>query len=88
MARYRSKDETDLIWNQIRRQITRDLDTALMNRREAALDKLLTKAWEEFTTALQSGDVKMVEAKYSQFASEIVQDLLPEGMAAGAVVDG
>lgn len=51
------------------------------------LNIVLAKAWDEFTTALQSGEVKSVEAKYAQFASEIVKDLLPEGFA-HAVVDG
>ena len=87
MARYREKDETDLAWNKIRRQITRDLDTAIQNRREEVLNVCLTKAWDEFTAALQTGEVKAVEAKYSQFASEIVNDLLPEGFADALVHD-
>ena len=40
MARYRGKDETDMIWNRIRRQITRSLDTHIQNNREEVLNSL------------------------------------------------
>ena len=48
MARYRQKDETDLVWNRVRRQITRELDTVIMNKREEALNVLLSNAWDEY----------------------------------------
>ena len=76
MARYRQKDETDLVWNRIRRQLTRDLDTEIANRREEVLNELLTGAWEEYTQALKTGTVKEVEAKYSRLFKQIVRDVV------------
>ena len=77
MARYRQKDETDLVWNRIRRQITRDLDTEIQNRREEALNILLSEAWEEYTKRLESGELVEFEAKYSQLVQAIVVDVVP-----------
>lgn len=76
MARYRQKDETDLVWNRIRRQITRDLDTEIQNRREEVLNELLTGAWDDYTKAIASGQLIEVEAKYSNLISEIVKDIV------------
>lgn len=77
MARYRHKDETDLVWNRIRRQITRDLDTEIQNRREEALNTLLSEAWDEYTKSLESGELVELEAKYSGFVSAVVADVVP-----------
>jgi hypothetical protein len=76
VARYRQKDETDLVWNRIRRQLTRDLDTEIQNRREEVLNELLTGAWDEYTAALKTGTVKEVEAKYSRLFKQIVRDVV------------
>lgn len=76
IARYREKDETDLVWNRIRRQITRDLDTEIMNRREEALNNLLSSAWHDYTKAIGSGELREVEAKYSSLVAEIVRDIV------------
>ncbi len=57
MARYRSKDDTDLTWNRTRRQITRDLDTQIANLRENLLNQVLTAAWDKHVAALESGHV-------------------------------
>lgn len=88
MARYRQKDETDLVWNRIRRQITRDLDTEIANRREEVLNELLTGAWDDYTKAIATGQLIEVEAKYSNLISEIVKDIvhtkeLPSAVAGG-----
>jgi hypothetical protein len=77
-ARYRHKDETDLAWNRIRRHTTRELDTEIANRREEALNALLTKAWEEYTAAIGEGRVAEVESKYTNLASTIVADIVPQ----------
>ena len=69
------------------RHLTRALDTAIQNRREIALDTLLTKAWDEFTTALQSGEVKEIEERYATFASEIVADIVQEVEFSGAALE-
>jgi hypothetical protein len=72
VARYRSKDETDLVWNRTRRQITRDLDTKVQNFREELLNKLLTDAWEKYVAALDTGSLVQLEDE----ASTWVDDLL------------
>lgn len=87
MARYREKDETDLVWNRIRRQITRDLDTEIANRREEALNILLSQAWDEFVKGLQTGEVRELESKYTGLVSMIVEDVVPEGLAHAPEVD-
>lgn len=76
VARYRQKDETDLVWNRIRRQLTRDLDTEIQNRRETVLNELLSGAWEEYTLALKKGTVLEVEAKYQRLFKQIVRDIV------------
>ena len=52
MARFRTKDETDLTWNRIRRQVTRDIDTRILNFREELLNEALTAAWERYADAI------------------------------------
>ena len=78
MARYRQKDETDLVWNRIRRQLTRDLDTEIQNRREEVLNVLLSTAWDDYTKAISSGELKEVEAKYTSLVASIVADIIPK----------
>lgn len=77
MARYRSKDETDLAWNRIRRQITRELDTEIANAREDALNSLLTKAWDDYTKAIGEGTLPEIESKYTGLVKTIVADIVP-----------
>jgi len=77
MARYREKDETDLVWNRIRRQITRDLDTEIQNRREEVLNILLSTAWDDYVKAIASGELREVEAKYAGMVAAIVSDIVP-----------
>ena len=78
MARYRQKDETDLVWNRIRRQLTRDLDTEIQNRREEVLNVLLSTAWDDYTKAISSGELREVEAKYTSLVASIVADIIPK----------
>lgn len=78
MARYREKDETDLAWNRIRRRITRELDTEIANKREEALNALLSKAWDDYTQALGEGKVPEVESRYTNLVTAIVADVIPE----------
>jgi hypothetical protein len=72
MARYRTKDEIDLAWNRIRRQITRDIDTRVMNVREEILNKALTKAWERYSEALESGDVIQLEDEATGWVDDVL----------------
>lgn len=74
MARYREKDETDLVWNRIRRQITRDLDTEIYNAREEVLNSLLSTAWDDYVKAIGTGELREVEARYSTLVRSIVQE--------------
>lgn len=74
MARYREKDETDLVWNRVRRQITRDLDTEIQNAREEVLNHLLAAAWHDYTQAIGTGELKEVEARYSSLIRSIVSE--------------
>lgn len=70
MARYRTKDEVDLAWNDTRRRITNELDIQIKAWRERALNELLGNAWEEFKGALVSGEVLELEPTYTQFVRE------------------
>ena len=87
MARYRSKDDTDLSWNRIRRRITRELDTEIANAREEALNALLTKAWDDYVKAIGEGTVPEIESRYSTFAAEIVRDIVSPKTIADASVE-
>lgn len=78
MARYRQKDETDLVWNRTRRQITRDLDTKVMNFREELLNKMLTDAWVKYTEALETGALVQLEDEASSWVDAVLKaQLLP-----------
>jgi hypothetical protein len=78
MARYRSKDETDLVWNRTRRRITRDLDTKIQDFREELLNKLLTAAWDQYVQALETGTLVQLEDDASKWVDEVLaQQLQP-----------
>lgn len=87
MAKYRTKTEDDLVWNRIRRQLTRDLDTEIQNRREEVLNIVISGAFTEWQQALKTGELKQVEAKYTKLVKTIVQDVvaIPAGVTADAV---
>lgn len=88
MARYREKDETDLVWNRIRRRLTRELDIEIANRREEALNVILSQAWDDYTKAIATGELREVESRYSTFASQIVADIVPQELTHGDVANG
>ncbi len=87
MARYRSKDDTDLAWNRIRRRLTRELDTEIQNAREDALNQLLGKAWDDYVKAIGEGTVPEIESKYTNLVTTIVADIIPEKVIDAAPVD-
>lgn len=64
MARYRSKDQTDLAWNEVRRRITRELDAQIARWREHQLNLLLSSAWERFAASLERGEILSMESHY------------------------
>jgi hypothetical protein len=72
LARYRSKDETDLVWNRTRRRITRDLDTRIQDFREELLNQMLTAAWEKYVAALETGSLVQLEDDASAWVDELL----------------
>jgi len=72
VSRYRSKDETDLTWNRIRRQVTRDLDTRIQNFREELLNEMLTAAWEKYVEALETGSLVQLEDEATQWVDGVM----------------
>ena len=74
MARYRTKDEVDLNWNRIRRRITRELDTQVMDWREEALNKLLGEAWIRYAKSLESGEMLELEAGFEQWVGKALTE--------------
>jgi hypothetical protein len=76
LARYRTKDEIDILWNQARRHLTRELDTQIADWREIALNKILGTAWEEFQKAISTGEKLQIEATYSEFVSSALADVI------------
>lgn len=85
MARYREKSPEDMAWNRIRRHLTRELDTAIGDAREEALNSLLTHAFDEFVKAVEGGTMREVESKYAALSLAIVKDIVPD---AAKVLDG
>jgi hypothetical protein len=77
MARHRQKDSIDLGWNRIRRHLTRELDTQIADWREEALNRLLGAAWDQYKTAISTGSVLELEAKYeSTFVKQVLGDVI------------
>lgn len=74
IARYREKDETDLLWNKIRRRLTRELDTQIADWREAALNQILSGAWEKYVAALSTGTKLELETHYVSFVETALTD--------------
>jgi len=72
-ARYRNKDETDLVWNRTRRRITRDLDTKIQDFREELLNEMLTAAWERYVAALETGSLVQLEDEATQWVDEVLR---------------
>ena len=76
MARYRSKDSTDLRWNRMRRRATRELDTQVMDWREEALNVILTALWAKYVQSLQSGDTLELESHYETWVAQVLEDVI------------
>lgn len=83
IARYREKAPDDLVWNRIRRQITRDLDTRIQNLREEMLNKLLTTAFDQFVSALETGTVIQLEDEATRWVDDVLATQLA-ALEAGA----
>lgn len=74
MARYRTKDQTDLNWNKIRRRITRELDIQIADWREEALNNLLGAAWQKYAAALDKGEILGLEADYEAWVARALEE--------------
>ena len=72
MARYRTKDETDIVWNKIRRQVTRDLDTRILNFREELLNEILTASWERYVAAIETGSLVELEDEATRWVDDLL----------------
>lgn len=76
MARYRSKDDVDMRWNQIRRRITREVDTQIADWREQYLNVLLGSAWERYAKQLESGEVEALHPQFEQFIGTALSQVI------------
>ena len=85
LARYRTKDETDLVWNRIRRQITRDMDTRIQNFREELLNETLSAAWDRYVDAIATGSLVELEDEASEWVDTLLRRQLRPGKANGRV---
>jgi len=72
VARYRTKDETDIVWNKIRRQVTRDLDTRILNFREELLNEILTASWERYVAAIETGSLVELEDEATRWVDDLL----------------
>ena len=70
MARYRQKDQADLEWNEVRRRITRELDSQIARWREHQLNTLLSSAWTRFAASLDKGEVLSMESHYEGWVAK------------------
>ena len=89
-ARYREKDETDLTWNRIRRQVTRDLDTRIQNFREELLNEMLTASWEKYVAAIETGSLVELEDEATRWVDDLLTRQLRPALKAknGRVAKG
>ena len=81
-ARYREKDETDLTWNRIRRQVTRDLDTRIQNFREELLNEMLTASWEKYVAAIETGSLVELEDEATRWVDNLLSRQLRPALKA------
>lgn len=80
MAKYRYKTPQEILWNKIRRRITREFDTQIADWRESVLNDLLSGAHVKFLEAMESGEQRVLEANYNDFVAGALDDAigLPE----------
>ena len=77
IARYRTKDQTDLDWNKIRRHITRTIDTAIQDQREELLNEVLTAAWEKYAQALETGEALELADEVTDLVKKMIIPVIP-----------
>lgn len=74
MARYRTKDESDLRWNRIRRRLTRELDSQIIDWREQVLNQLVSHAWDKYQQAIESGTLLEIEPDYEPWVARALSE--------------
>ena len=62
------------MWNKMRRGLTRELDTRIMNFREELLNKVLSEGWEQFSAALERGEKPVLESHYQDWVTQAMAD--------------
>jgi hypothetical protein len=76
VARYREKTQDELVWNDLRRRLTRQLDTEISAFREMVLNKLLTGAFDEYTKSLESGQELVLESNVAAWIGDAMSQVL------------
>lgn len=68
-------------WNEVRRRITRELDSQIARWREHQLNVLLGSAWDKFAASLEKGNIITLESDYEGWvakALDAVITIVPE----------
>lgn len=73
MAKYILKSETDLRWNAIRRAATARIDLETKTWRERRLNEVLDNLWQQFSAALNRGDLVELEPEYEIWVRDAVE---------------
>ena len=76
MARYREKTPDELAWNDIRRRITRQLDSEIAAFREAVLNDLLSAAFDEHVKSLESGEELQIQSHVADWVADAMRESL------------
>jgi hypothetical protein len=76
LARYREKTPDEIAWNDLRRRLTRSLDTEIAAFREVVLNKLLTGAFDEYTKSLESGEQIVLENNVAAWIGDAMTQVL------------
>lgn len=73
MARYRTKDETDLRWNAIRRAATARVDLEVKTWRERYLNDVLSELWSRYAAGLNEGEVRELDPEYGKWIADALK---------------
>jgi hypothetical protein len=76
VARYREKDELDLAWNKIRRHLTREMDTVILDFREELLNDILVSGWQRYTAALDRNEIPELEETATEWIAQRVRSFM------------
>jgi hypothetical protein len=74
VARYSQKNEADLAWNRIRREVVAKVHLAAANWKEEKLNEILPRLQDEFEKSLIGGEILEIEASHETWVDEVLQD--------------